>query len=131
MTASEVAMTFVSAINEHNLERLASIMSEDHLFIDGLDNRIQGRAAMIRAWRGYFSVVPDYVIKIEKVLERENEVALFGRAAGTYVREQPIDSKNRWEIPAAWLAEIRGDQISVWRVFADNLPIRRLMGGES
>ena len=131
MTPREVALAFVAAINEHNLDRLSTLMAEDHVFIDGLDNRLQGRDAMIQAWHGYFKMVPDYVIKIEQVLERENDVALFGRAAGTYVRNQILDSRNRWEIPAAWLAQIRAEKVSVWRVFADNLPIRRLMGAES
>jgi len=131
MNPREVAVAFVNAINEHNLERLASVITEDHVFIDGLDNRLEGRAAMVQAWQGYFKMVPDYVIRIETVLERDSDVALFGRAAGTYVRAQTLDPENRWEIPAAWLAEIRGEKVSVWRVFADNLPIRRLMGGEN
>jgi ketosteroid isomerase-like protein len=130
LTASEVAIAFVAAINEKNLEHLASLLADEHVFVDALDNRFEGKDSMIQAWRAYFEMIPDYEIKIEKLLEREGEVALFGRAAGTYSREQILDPSNRWEIPAAWLAEIRGEKISVWRVFADNFPVRRLMGME-
>ena len=130
MKGSEVAMAFVAAINERSVERLSMVITEDHAFIDALDNRIEGRNSIVEAWRGYFSMVPDFEIKIEKLLERESEVALFGRAGGTYVRDGVVDPKNRWEIPAAWLAEVRGERVSVWRVFADNFPIRRLMGIE-
>jgi limonene-1,2-epoxide hydrolase len=130
MTVSEVAMSFVAAINERSIDRLSKLITDDHRFIDALDNRIEGRNAIVKAWRGYFSMVPDYEIKIEKLLERESEVALFGRAGGTYVRDGIVDPKNRWEIPAALLAEVRGEQVSVWRVFADNFPLRRLMGIE-
>jgi ketosteroid isomerase-like protein len=130
MTPEEVARAFVSAINNHDLEYLASLMTDDHTFEDGLGHRTIGRNAMIAAWRGYFTMVPDYWIHIDRVIGGGGSVALFGRAGGTYVApQQALDSANRWEIVAAWLAEIRGDKLAVWQVFADNLPMRRLMSG--
>jgi hypothetical protein len=85
---------------------------------------------MIEAWRGYFAIVPDYQVCVERLLEKGEDVALFGKAAGTHAPGSILDPKNRWEIPAAWLAEVRQERISVWRVFADNFPMRRLIGGE-
>src|SRR5262245_15931424 len=72
----EVAMAFVAAINERSVERLSPLITEDHVFIDALDNRIEGRDKIVEAWRGYFSMVPDYEIKIEKLFEKESDVAL-------------------------------------------------------
>ena len=35
MTPTEVAMSFIDAINSKDVERLANLMTEDHKFIDG------------------------------------------------------------------------------------------------
>jgi hypothetical protein len=36
-------------------------------------------------------------------------------------------AKNKWEIPAAWRAVVKNDQIAEWRVYADNSPVLRIM----
>jgi hypothetical protein len=105
-------------------------MTEDHVFIDALDGRLAGREAMIDAWTQYFAMVPDYWIRVENMLSSDGTVVAFGRAGGTFAPGRPIDPSRRWEIPAAWRAEVRGDRVAVWQVYADNLPIRRLMGVE-
>lgn len=132
MTPEEVVRSFVAAINDHKLETLASLMTEDHVFVDGLGASVAGRSAMVAGWGAYFDTVPDCWIRIDRLISGGCAVALFGTAGGTYVASrQALDSANRWETPAAWLAEVRDNTVAVWRVFADNLPIRRLMTGGS
>ena len=46
-------------------------------------------------------------------------------------RKPALRPENRWEIPAAWQANIRGERVAVWRVFADLEPVRRILGGIS
>ena len=46
MTAQNVAEQFVNAINAHDIERLASLMTSDHRFIDSLGVVVEGRDAM-------------------------------------------------------------------------------------
>jgi len=55
---------------------------------------------------------------------------LFSRAGGTYAGRIPEGQSGRWEVPAAWLAEGRDGRVAMWRVYTDNLAIRRLMGLE-
>jgi ketosteroid isomerase-like protein len=43
MTPQEAAKQFVAAINAHDVERLAALMTSDHRFIDSLGAVIQGR----------------------------------------------------------------------------------------
>jgi ketosteroid isomerase-like protein len=50
-----VAEQFVTAINAHDVERLASLMTSDHRFIDSLGAVIEGRDAMREGWKFYFS----------------------------------------------------------------------------
>jgi ketosteroid isomerase-like protein len=128
MRPAEVAAAFVARINEHDLVGLSELMTDDHVFIDALDNRVAGRAAMRSAWEQYFALVPDYWIKVDKTLQDAGVVALFGVAGGTYGGGSSGGQKGPWQIPAAWLAETRDGQVAMWRVYADNLPIRRLMG---
>lgn len=130
MSPAEVAAAFVARINEHDLDGLTDLMTDDHVFIDALGNRLAGRDAMRAGWKEYFSIVPDYWIRVDTVLHRDRVMALFGRAGGTYTRGASKGPGGRWETPAAWQAEIRDTRVAVWRVYADNLPLRRLMGAE-
>ena len=36
-TALDVVLGFVEAINRHDVDRLAALMTEDHCFVDGLE----------------------------------------------------------------------------------------------
>jgi ketosteroid isomerase-like protein len=127
---TDVVAAFVDRINNHDLVGLADLMTDDHAFVDALDNRVSGRAATQSAWAQYFRMVPDYWIKVERTLQDGLVVGIFGAAGGTYAGGTASGKKGEWAIPAAWLAETRGNQVTLWRVYADNLPIRRLMGLE-
>lgn len=56
---------FVEAINSHDPDRIASVMTVDHVFIDASGMRHKGRDTMVQAWREYFGWFPDYEIQIE------------------------------------------------------------------
>ena len=130
MRPAEIAAEFVARINAHDVVGLSELMTDDHLFIDALDNRGVGRDAMRAAWNQYLASVPDYWIKVDTILQEDGTVALFGRAGGTYAGRIPEGQSAQWEVPAAWLAEVRRGQVAMWRVYADNLPMRRLTGSE-
>jgi ketosteroid isomerase-like protein len=130
VTSADVVRAFVEGINTHDVVALSRLMTDDHVFVDALDARIQGRAAMADAWKRYFALVPDYWVRVEELVRKGDTVAAFGRAGGTYAPSSFLDPANRWEIPAAWLAEVREGRVSLWRVYADNLPIRKLMGSK-
>jgi len=118
-----VARAFAEAINRQSPDDLAALMTEDHLFIDSLGNRVRGREAMRAGWRGYFSLVPDYTVTVEETYSAGDVVVMLGTAQGTTLGGQ-------WQTPAAWRAEIRGSQIAAWRVYADNEPIRKLLANQ-
>ncbi len=124
MGPSEVAAVFVARINAHDLAGLGELMTEDHVFVDALENRTAGRAVMQAGWQHYFSLVSDYWIRVDRVFEDGCVVAMFGRAGGTY-------QATAWEVPAAWLAEVREDRVGAWRVYADNQPLRQLMSANA
>jgi ketosteroid isomerase-like protein len=111
---------FVAAINGHDVDGLTSLMTQDHLFVDSMGNRIQGAESMQAGWRAYFVMCPDYWIQIRTVLSERDTVVATGEAGGT------IDGFP-WRVPAAWEAVIRDRFVSEWRVFADNKPVYEIL----
>jgi ketosteroid isomerase-like protein len=122
-----VARAFADAINRRNPDELAELMTEEHLFIDSLGNRVTGREAMRAGWSGYFRMVPDYSITVAETYGAGAVVILLGTAQGTLAVDGRLLPENRWQTPSAWRAEIRGAQVAEWRVYADNEPIRQLL----
>jgi len=112
---------FVAAINSHDPEALGRLMATDHVFLNGLGNRVQGSLAMKAGWADYFALCPDYWIRVDTSLEKNGTVLAVGEAGGTIDRQ-------RWKIPAAWKAMILDGKVTEWRVFADNKPVYDIVG---
>jgi hypothetical protein len=58
---------FAAAINSHDLEKIAALMSDDHTFIDAHGNEMAGKETMKAGWDSYFGLFPDYYIEIEQI----------------------------------------------------------------
>src|SRR5580765_7600699 len=96
-TSINTVAAFVEAINAHDLAALASLMSDDHIFIDAFGETWQGRDNMRRAWKGYFSWFPDYNIAVEETFSNDTTVVMLGKASGTYAVEGELPPENHWE----------------------------------
>jgi len=126
-----VVLEFIDKINGGDVSALCSLMTEDHVFVDSLGNRVQGREKLRAGWNGYLSLFPDYRISHEEIFEDRDTVAVFGTASGTYAVNGKLPKENHWEIPAAWKAIVRNGLIAEWRVYCDNQPARKLLGDTS
>jgi ketosteroid isomerase-like protein len=126
-----VVLQFIDRVNAADVDRLCALMTEDHVFVDGLGNRFVGRDKMRAGWRGYFTWFPDYRISHEEVLQDRNVVAIFGTASGTYAVGGRLLKENHWEVPAAWKAIVRDGEIAEWHVYCDNQQARRLLGDKT
>lgn len=120
MSAKEVIALFVAAINRHDPQALASLMTPDHVFIDSLGHHVIGAASMEAGWRGYFAMCPDYWIRTDHIVAESNVVLAAGEAGGSINGE-------KWQTPAAWKAVIREDKVAEWQVFADNKPVYEIL----
>ncbi|MGD0913741.1 MAG: nuclear transport factor 2 family protein [Terracidiphilus sp.] len=123
-----VAQQFVRDLNRQDVDGMAALMTEGHRFIDSLGNVVTGRAQMRAGWAGYFRMVPDYSIAVEEIYCDGPVVILLGTAQGTYSAGGEVRPENRWSTPVALRAYVEDGRIAEWRVYADNEPIRRLMG---
>ena len=115
----KVFYDFVAAINEHDIEKIYSLMTEDHKFVDAYGNEIVGKDKMRSGWIGYFQWFPDYKIEITNTFIEDNTIGAFGFASGTYRDKGTNVNENHFYIPAAWKVIIENDKIKLWQVYAD------------
>jgi ketosteroid isomerase-like protein len=101
-------LKFIDLINQHSADKLAELMTEDHVFIDSLGQSVSGREQMRLGWKGYFAFCPDYWVSHEEMLSGGNLVAVFGAAGGTIAADGKLPPENKWRTSAAWLAIVDG-----------------------
>jgi ketosteroid isomerase-like protein len=123
MGDAEVVVAFLAVINTHNADGVASMLSDDHEFIDSLGHALVGRDAVRAAWQGYFAFCPDYRVEADDVIADGNCVAAFGAAGGTISDGAALPVANAWRIPAAWRAVVKDGLVKRWQVYADNKPV--------
>lgn len=124
MTSLDVAREFVARINAHDTEGLTALMAVNHRFVDSLGD-VSARPAIEDGWRQYFEMVPDYWIKVDRMLSDGEFAVLIGRAGGTYVpKGGTMKQENEWEAPAVWTAQTEGQRLVEWRVYSDNESVR-------
>jgi ketosteroid isomerase-like protein len=126
----EVAMDFIKRINSGDVNALCELMTEGHIFQDALGKRIIGRETMRQGWTMYFKLVADYQVHAVEFFQTNDRLAILGTASGRYTGGGTANN-NFWEVPAAWLAVVKDGLVAEWRVYADNQPLRKLMGDKA
>ena len=124
----DVAMDFITRINTGDVDAICEVMTADHVFQDALGERFIGREKMREGWGAYFKMVADYQVHAEEFFQTGERLAIFGSASGVCAGNGKASGNNFWEVPAAWRVVIRDGLIAEWRVYADNQPLRKLMG---
>ncbi len=119
----DTVLQFLDRINQHDADKLAALMADDHVFIDSLGQSVTGREKMRSGWRAYFAMCPDYWVSHDEILASGDRVAVFGAAGGTIAAGETLPPENRWRTTAAWLAIVEGGLVKQWRVYADNKPV--------
>lgn len=116
----EVVIRFITAINNHNINLLSDMMTHNFTFTDSLGNVFKGKDMMIKGWKNYLSMFPDYKIEVDEIFYDKDKVMFTGKASGTYMIDGKFSEKNHWEINAAWKALVTDGKIKEWQVFGDN-----------
>jgi ketosteroid isomerase-like protein len=124
----EIAMDFIKRINSGDVNSVCELMTEGHIFQDALGKRMIGRENMRQGWTMYFKTVTDYQIHADEFFQTDDRLAILGTASGRYTGNTGGGSHGFWEVPAAWRAQVKDGLIAEWRVYADNQPLRKLMG---
>jgi len=124
----EAVLAFLDRVNARDVDGLCACMTEDHVLIDGLGNRMRGRETMRKGWTAYFGLFPDYRVSHTEIFSQGAIVAAFGSAEGTYAVNGKLSKENHWSVPAAWKAVVRDGLVAEWQVYADNQAARKIMG---
>jgi hypothetical protein len=114
-----VALQFNECINNQDVEGLARLMSEDHVFIDRDNNVTRSKKEMLKSWSKFFDMFPDYRNIFDRVDSRENVVVLRGFAY--WSEDNPHDA-------AIWKATIENDLVAEWRIYYDTEANRKELG---
>lgn len=119
-------LNFLEKINEHDINGIVHLLSDDHKFIDSMGIVVNGKKEMRHAWKLYFKWFPDYEISVKNTLLTDDSVGIFGTARGTFNTDE-VSESDKFEIPAAWRAKVKDNLIMEWQVFADNEVVRDII----
>ena len=108
-----VALSFIDGINHGDLDRLAELMTDDHVLVVLDEPPLTGRAANLDAWRGYFTSFPSYVIYPHHVTATGERVVVEGTTTGSHLG-LPDEEEQRLDV--TWVAETAGEKLSRWQV---------------
>jgi ketosteroid isomerase-like protein len=114
-----VVIRFVKAINDHDVNEIENLMSDDHIFIDATNHKTIGKTVMKEGWQAYYELFPDYKIEISDITENESVIGLFGYVNGTYKNLKNSLNSNFWRISASWKAVVENNKIKYWQVYCD------------
>jgi ketosteroid isomerase-like protein len=114
-----IALQFNEYINKQNIKGLASLMSEDHTFIDRAGEIDKGKESMTKGWIEFFENFPDYRNTFTRVESRDDLVIAIGYAYW---------SEENQHDPVIWTAKIENDLVVEWRVYEDTEENRKKFG---
>ena len=122
----KTVMAFVEKLNEHDLNGMTELISDDHIFTDSMGIVVKGKRTMKHALKVHLTWFPDYTITVKNTLLTDDTVGIFGTAKGMFDADEPEDADS-FEIPAAWRAKVKDNLITEWQVFADNEVVRDII----
>jgi ketosteroid isomerase-like protein len=114
----EIVLAFNERINNRDLAGLATMMTEDHTFIDSSDEVHAGKERMVAGWKDFFESYPDYQNHFTYLETRGDRVFVLGHSTCSY---PPLHG------PAIWTARVVGAQIAEWRVYLDTEANRQML----
>jgi ketosteroid isomerase-like protein len=118
----DVALQFNEAITNRDIDRLAVLMTDDHVFIDSANTEFRGKDKAIQAWRGFFEAFPKYKNVFDRMEAKADIVVMLGHSVCPNNKE--LDG------PAIWTARVNGDKLAEWRVYEDTSENRKHLGIE-
>ncbi|MFX1571426.1 MAG: hypothetical protein ACFFB0_01650 [Promethearchaeota archaeon] len=102
------ALLFNECINNQDIKRLTSLMSDDHVFIDRHGDCY---GDMVKGWMEFFDNYSTYKNIFTRIESQDNLVILIGYAKWSK------DSLE--EDHAIWTATIENDLVTKWQIYED------------
>lgn len=107
-----IALQFNQCITNADINGLAELMTEDHVFIDTANVRMEGKNTCIsNAWEPFFHLYPNYRNIFERIIVKNSTVIMQGYSVCA------DDILNN--VRAIWMAEIMDDKVALWHIYPD------------
>jgi ketosteroid isomerase-like protein len=116
---------FIDAINRGDVDRLVALMSPGHRLQVLQEPPLDGREANRRAWNGYLTSFPGYVIYPDRIVHRGDDVLVLGSTTGSHLGSS--DQEER-QLKVIWRATVRDGLLTLWQVIEDTPGQRALLG---
>ena len=107
---------FNDCINNQDIEGMAALMHENHVFIDRDGSSHGPKTHMVKGWKEFFKLFPDYRNTFTDIKTEKNSVYVLGYAY--WSEKEPYD-------PVIWTGKIENDLIAEWRVYEDTAENRK------
>jgi ketosteroid isomerase-like protein len=114
-----IVQAFNQCINNRDIDGLSELMADDHTFIDRDGTSHGTKAEMVRGWKQFFEMFPEYHNTFDKIVAEGNRVFILGFAF--WSEEEPYD-------PVIWAAVVENNLVSEWRVYKDTIANRKKFG---
>ncbi len=129
----EVAQQFLDAYNAHNVNRLMKYLSPDVVAVAPDLTVVNGAELNKRYFAAWFSSVPDVHDTIKSLTTGSDRFVLEVVETGTYTRRMPSAGAppaygQKLHYPYVMVAMIKHGQISVMRLYEDDLVVERQLG---
>jgi ketosteroid isomerase-like protein len=101
-----VALRFNEKINQRDLDGLAKLMTDDHMFTDNSGDVYRD---MDKGWKEFFTNHPDYRNVFTSVTVEDSVVIMIGYST--------CSNERRLNGPSIWTARVRDGRVSEWRAY--------------
>lgn len=119
MDVESTVRAFNDAITRADIERLSGLIAPKHRFIDPAGQIVEGREAVVAAWRGFFRAFPGYRNVFEEFRVSGSDAVMRGYS---------ISNDSRLDGPALWRAEVVDRHLTLWAVYEDTPENRKNLG---
>lgn len=103
-----IVLQFNDCINNRDIDGLAHLMMEDHVFIDTQKNHICGKQNCLSVWKEFFNLFPDYKNTFKTIVSMDYDVVKINGFARC--------SDKRLEGLFIWTAKIKNNKVAEWCV---------------
>lgn len=108
-----VVAAFVAALNAHDVDAAAPMLTDDFTYIDSWREGVTGRDRNVAAFRALIAMDPDFNIEVDRVDWRDPHVLMTGR----------INSRHFGEgRRAVWQVLVRDGKLAEYQAWAEGGP---------
>jgi len=128
---TQAASQFISAYNDHDLQRLGSQLAPDCLYEEiATGRRAEGREQILELFQGWMQAMPDSNGTVTSAVGADDTVGLEVRWQGTMTGPfgdfQPTGK--RQVTPAALFFSFEGEQVRQFRQYFDSMALYQQLG---